>query len=86
MQMFERELFQAGHTRRFTVTEARPLGWEVRVEEDSQVVHSVRYSDWHRVERAMALLAQQIVELERNGWRGSRTRDTSPTADGPHRR
>jgi hypothetical protein len=68
MQMFAKELTQAGHTRRFVVSEAGVLGWEVRVEQDSRVVRQICYTDWHRVERALMTLSEQISELERDGW------------------
>jgi hypothetical protein len=68
MQMFAKELTQAGHTRRFVVSEAGVLGWEVRVEQDSRVVRQICYTDWHRVERALMTLSEQISELERGGW------------------
>ncbi|HXW05680.1 MAG TPA: hypothetical protein VD833_10645 [Vicinamibacterales bacterium] len=66
--MFAKELRQAGHTRRFVVTEAGPSGWEVRVEQDSHVVRHTRYTDWHRVERALSAISEQIGELQRQGW------------------
>jgi hypothetical protein len=68
-QMFTRELTQAGHVRRFTIRPAGGFGWEVREERDSQVVRRVRYDDWHRVERAIVAMRQQVLELEENGWR-----------------
>ncbi len=67
--MFAKELSQAGHTKRFSVTEAGSEGWEVRVDEDSHVVRRVCYTDWHRVERALLILSLQVSELEENGWR-----------------
>lgn len=69
--MFAKELRQAGHTKRFTVSEAGTEGWEVRVEQDSQVVRRVCYTDWHRVERAVLMLSLQVSELENSGWRVS---------------
>jgi hypothetical protein len=39
--MFAKELTQAGHTKRFTISEAGGLGWEVLVEQDSHVVRRV---------------------------------------------
>ena len=69
--MFAKELRQAGHTKRFTISEAGNEGWEVRVEQDSQVVRRVCYTDWHRVERAVLMLSLQVSELENNGWRVS---------------
>ena len=68
MQMFAKELTQAGHTRRFSVTEAGGLGWEVREEQDSQLVRQVRYTDWHRVERALTVITRQVRALEQAGW------------------
>jgi hypothetical protein len=68
-KMFAKELKQAGHTRRFSISDAGSEGWEVRVEQDSEVVRRVCYTDWHRVERAVLLLSRQVSELEDKGWR-----------------
>jgi hypothetical protein len=46
----------ANPTRRCTVTRA-PRGWDVKEEEDSQVVRRIHCTDWHRVERAVAIFA-----------------------------
>jgi hypothetical protein len=67
--MFVKELRQAGHVRRFFIGDAGEQGWEVRVEQDSSVIRSVCYTDWHRVERALATMTQQVSELEARGWR-----------------
>jgi hypothetical protein len=67
--MFAKELRQAGHVRRFTISQAGSDGWEVRVEQDNDIVRQVYYTDWHRVERAAQVLAMQVSELEENGWR-----------------
>ena len=66
--MFAKELTQAGHTKRFTISDAGSAGWEVRVEQDSHVVRRVCYTDWHRVERAVQMLSLQVSELEESGW------------------
>jgi hypothetical protein len=68
-QMFKKELTNAGHIRRFTIREAGGHGWEVREEQDSQIVRRVRYDDWHRVERALTTMREQVLELEERGWR-----------------
>ena len=73
--MFAKELRQAGHTKRFTISEAGSEGWEVRVEQDSEVVRRVHYTDWHRVERAVLMLSLQVSELENNGWLETRQAD-----------
>lgn len=67
--MFAKEFRQAGHVRRFLVGETGDGGWEYRVEEDSRVLRRVCYTDWHRVERALTLIAIQVSDLKANGWR-----------------
>jgi hypothetical protein len=54
--MFCSELTQDGHTKRFTITRSG-VGWEIRVEHDSHVIHKHTYTDWHRVERARQMFA-----------------------------
>ena len=66
--MFTRSLRNAEHTRRYTIAETS-AGWEVRQEQDSQVVRRVHYHDWHRVERARRSIAHELNELEAAGWR-----------------
>ena len=70
--MFARELTQTGHTRRFIV-DAAPDGWEVRVEQDSAIVTRTQYSDWHRVERALMAISEQVNQLKEGGWRETAT-------------
>jgi hypothetical protein len=41
-----------GHTDLLEVRSS-PQGWEVRETRDSAIVRTKRYSDWHRVERAL---------------------------------
>lgn len=72
-QMFTKELTQAGHIRRFSIREAAGHGWEVREEQDSHVVRRVRYDDWHRVERALLTMREQVLELEARGWLSTRS-------------
>ena len=67
--MFAKELIQAGHTRRFIVSEAGEAGWEFREEQDSRIVRRVHYTDWHRVERALSAIRKRVSELEDAGWR-----------------
>jgi hypothetical protein len=67
--MFAKELRQAGHTKRFTISQAASEGWEVCVEQDSEVVRRVHYTDWHRVERAVLMMSLEVSQLEGNGWR-----------------
>jgi hypothetical protein len=69
--MFSKTLTQAGHTRHFSVSARSTNGWEVRVEQDLEVVRSSRYFDWHRVERALSGIEREVGELELQGWRPS---------------
>ena len=47
-----------GHTDALEVT-SNAQGWEVRETRDSAVVRTQRYSDWHRVERAVLVFERQ---------------------------
>jgi hypothetical protein len=66
--MFAKELQHAGHVRRFSIRE-HAVGWEIREEEDNEVLKQVYHSDWHRVERALNVFRMQIGLLEQSGWR-----------------
>jgi predicted RNA methylase len=74
--LFSKDLQHAGHTRRFLISRAPDAGWNVRAEQDAQVLTDVRYQDWHRVERARLAFELAILALEREGW----TSGGSPTA------
>ena len=67
--MFSRTLTQAGHVRSFVMRTEGDSGWEVRIEEDDRLVRQKRYSDWHRLERALGLLQREIGALQAQGWR-----------------
>ena len=69
--MFSKELTLGGHTRSFMVSAVRASGWEVRVEQDSDLVRSTRYFDWHRVERAISAMEREVSKLEALGWRAT---------------
>jgi len=66
--MFAKELRQQGHTRKFSIEDRGRDGWEVREEQDDRILKQVRYTDWHRVERALSIFHLQIGELEGRGW------------------
>lgn len=66
--MYARLFTKAEATRRFRITSAGSLGWEVTEEQDSQVVSRIRYTDWHRVERARQNFARRAETLEHAGW------------------
>jgi hypothetical protein len=66
--MFTQALTYAGHVRRFSIYEAAGQGWEVREEQDSQIVRRTRLNDWHRVERELRAMTRAVRELEDRGW------------------
>jgi hypothetical protein len=67
--MYTRCLQKAAHIRRFSITSSEGSGWEVRYEQDSRIVSSVRYRDWHRVERARMTFAREAALLQEDGWK-----------------
>jgi hypothetical protein len=56
------------HTRSFVVGNADERGWEVREEEDNEVVKRTWLHDWHRVENAMMRFAIRAMQLQNAGW------------------
>jgi hypothetical protein len=68
--MYARALEHAGEAiRRFTISGADAGGWDVREERGNQVIRSVHYTDWHRVERARMAFAREVLTLQQAGWR-----------------
>ena len=65
--MFSKSLKNQDQTLRFSI-DATDAGWEVREERDSQVVRTVHYQDWHRVERARRSIAIELDALQQKGW------------------
>ncbi len=65
--MYTRLLRKSAHTKKFTISHEQE-GWQICEEEDSQLVLSVRYKDWHRVERAMQTFANKAKSLQQRGW------------------
>jgi hypothetical protein len=65
--IFSRRLRSDDHVREFHVGPA-DRGWEVREEEDHQIVRRTLMDDWHRVENAMLKFALEATRLERAGW------------------
>jgi hypothetical protein len=67
--MFTKLLTRSGQVRRFSIiTDELGDGWELRVEQDSEIVRRTHYADWHRVERALRLIEREVSELEDLGW------------------
>jgi len=69
--MYARKFQKAGQTKRFTISEGGVSGWYVREEQDSRVIWSAHYTDWHRVERARMTFAREAEALAHTGWEES---------------
>lgn len=68
MSPFVKSVRKAEHIRRYSI-QATPAGWEVREEQDSEVVRQSYYQDWHRVERALLSFSVKLDVLRDQGWR-----------------
>ena len=66
--IFSKQLRSQNHVKEFVVHDADERGWEVREEEDHQVVKRTWMHDWHRVEKAMMRFAAEATQLQRAGW------------------
>jgi tRNA A37 N6-isopentenylltransferase MiaA len=66
VRMFTTEVTQGGHIKRVTVTRS-DAGWALREERDSEVVRTVNYMDWHRVERAIEVFKLNGSPAEARG-------------------
>jgi hypothetical protein len=67
-QLYARSLHRASDVRRFTISNAGSLGWQVREEQNSRVVREICYDDWHRVERAKMRFSLRADSLASAGW------------------
>jgi hypothetical protein len=66
--IFSKRLQSDEHTREFSVDAAGDRGWEVREEQDQQIVKRIWVTDWHRVETAMMRFGLEAMQLQRAGW------------------
>jgi hypothetical protein len=67
--MFSIALRHEQHTRQYAVSASQPSGWELTLQEDLERTKSVHFEDWHRVERAVAVVRLEIEDLRSRGWR-----------------
>ena len=65
--IFSKRLRSDDHVREFHVGRT-DHGWEVREEEDHQVVRRTLMDDWHRVENAINKFALESMRLPQAGW------------------
>ena len=66
--MYAVTLRKNDETRRFSITATGSSGWEVREEQNSQLISRQVYTDWHRVERAQMGFALAVDSLVGAGW------------------
>jgi hypothetical protein len=66
--IFAKRFRSEDHTRSFVVDGVDDRGWEVREEQDNQVVKRTWLRDWHRVEHAMMRFGIAAMKLQRAGW------------------
>lgn len=66
--VFSKRLHSEEHVREFVIDDADDQGWEVREEQDHQVVKRSWVHDWHHVENTMMRFAIEAVQLQRAGW------------------
>ena len=67
MYSFVKSLKKADHTRRYSI-QTTEAGWEVREEQDAEIIRHIYYQDWHRVERARHSIHLQLDVLREQGW------------------
>lgn len=65
--MFILHLSRGEETRQYVVRDAIE-GWELEERADRRTIRSVRFRDWHRVERAIAVIRLEVARLEEEGW------------------
>ena len=68
MYSFIKSVKKADHVRRYTI-QAIESGWEVREEQDAELLRRSHYQDWHRVERARLSFHLKLNALRDQGWR-----------------
>jgi hypothetical protein len=66
--MFSIALRHEHHTRQYAVSASQPSGWELTLQEDLERIKRVHFEDWHRVERAVAVVRLEIEDLTSRGW------------------
>jgi hypothetical protein len=70
--MFSIALRHDQHTREYAVSASQPSGWELTLREDLERTRRVHFNDWHRVERAVAVVRLEVEGLTARGGRVER--------------
>jgi hypothetical protein len=71
--MFSIALRHEQHTREYAVSASQPSGWELTLREDLERTRRTHFNDWHRVERAVAVVRLEVAGLTARGWRVERS-------------
>ena len=66
--IFAKRFRSQDHTRSFVVDNADARGWEVREEQDNEVVRRAWLHDWRHVENAMMRFGLEAMQLQNAGW------------------
>jgi len=66
--MFDVNVVSANRVRHYSVAPAAVAGWEVKLEENDAVRWREIYEDWHRVERRLDRMKQEVSDLVEQGW------------------
>lgn len=61
-------LQRAEHIRQYSIRPQSGAGWVIKLEEDQTLTRHVCYRDWHRVERMVARVRQEVADLMARGW------------------
>jgi hypothetical protein len=67
--MYQSSFRHDQQTRQFIIRYTERSGWEVVDSTDAHVIRRVVYQDWHRVERARAMIKHEEARLRMAGWR-----------------
>jgi len=66
--MFDVNVVSENRMRHYSIGRATEVGWEAKLEENHAVRWKETYEDWHRVERTLTRMKQEVSDLLDQGW------------------
>ena len=66
--MFHVNVVSADRVRHYSIAPATEVGWEVKLVEGDAIRWQETYEDWHRVERRLSRMQQEVSDLVEQGW------------------
>ena len=66
--MFDVNVVSADRVRHYSIAAASGAGWEVKLVEGQAVQWQETCEDWHRVERMLTRMQQEVSALVAQGW------------------